>query len=126
VSRATIGSGAHVQLQCEQEEQCAADPDGRAIDRACKSERPGELRSQNKEAAVDQNLPRCCSPSCDDRQHGDAGPGIVIGAVERERPKMGWCPKEDNKERAREARARLVPSPRPIRSRVAERRRHRR
>jgi hypothetical protein len=99
VSRGTNGSGAHVQLQREQKEQSPTDRDGRAINRACKSEPPRQLRSQSKEAAVDQDLLRCCSPSCDNRQPGDAGPGIVIGAVEREGPEMGRCPKEDYKSR---------------------------
>src|SRR5215831_18230800 len=65
VSGATIGSNALVQLKCEQEEKSAADCGDHAIDRACKSEPPGQLRSENKQAAVDQDLPRCCSPSRD-------------------------------------------------------------
>src|SRR5215475_2932897 len=98
VSVATIGSSAFVQLKCEQEEKSTADCGDRAIDRACKPELPGQLRSENKQAAVDQDLPRRCSPSRDDRQHGDAGTGIIIAAIERESPEMGWCPKEDDEE----------------------------
>src|SRR5215468_7055583 len=98
VSGATISYNALVQLKCEQEEKYAADCGDRAIDHACKPELPGQLRSENKQAAVDQYLPRCCSPSRDDRQHGDAGTGIIIAAIERESPEMGWCPKEDNDE----------------------------
>ena len=89
MSRATIGAAAPAQLNCEQKEKRAADRDDHAIDRARKPERPGQLRSENKEAAVDQDLPRRRSSSRNNRQHGNAGTGIVIAAIERESPKWG-------------------------------------
>src|SRR6516165_7675516 len=88
-----------VQLVCEQKEKRAADRSDHAIDRACKPERAGQLRSKNEEAAVDQDLPRCCSPSRNNRQHRNAGAGIIIAAIECERPEMGRCPQEDDEEK---------------------------
>src|SRR6516164_6318019 len=78
VCGATVSSNAVVQLNCEQKEKRAADGGDRAIDRARKPERPGQLRRESKEAAVDQDLPRRRSSSRNNRQHGNAGTGIVI------------------------------------------------
>src|SRR5216684_3544767 len=87
-----------VQLACEQKENRPADRDDHAIDRPCKPEHPGQLRGESQEAAVDQDLPCRCSLSRNHRQHGNAGTGVVIGAIERESPEMGRRPKEDNEE----------------------------
>src|SRR5258706_11208190 len=98
LSSAAIGSSASVELTCEQKEKRPADRGDRAIDGPCKSEHPGQLRGQNQEAAVDQDLPRCCSPSRDNRQHRHASTRVVVGTIERESPEMGRRPKEDNEE----------------------------
>src|SRR5258707_7351302 len=98
LSSAAIGPSASVELTCEQKEKRPADRDRRAIDGPCKSEHPGQLRGQNQEAAVDQYLPRCSSPSRDNRQHGDAGSGIIISTIYRARPEQELLPKEDNEE----------------------------
>ena len=90
-----------VQLVCEQKEKRAADRGDHAIDRAGEPERPEQLRSKNEEAAVDQDLPRCCSPSRDDRQHRDAGSRVIVTAIERESPEMRRGPKEDNEEQGK-------------------------
>src|SRR5258708_12351094 len=81
LSSAAIGPSASVELTCEQKEKRPADRDGRALDGPCKSEHPGQLRGQNQEAAVDQDLPRCCSPSRDNRQHGNTAPALLIATI---------------------------------------------
>src|SRR5258707_4385052 len=82
----------------EQKEKRPADGGDRAIRRACKPQYPGQLRGQNREAAVDQDLPRCCSASRDNRQHRYACTRVVVGTIKRESPEMRRRPKEDNEE----------------------------
>jgi hypothetical protein len=60
VRRATVGCGAAVQLKCEQEKKRAADGDDAAVDRARKAKADRQLRRENEERAVDQNLQRRC------------------------------------------------------------------
>src|ERR1043166_5481073 len=60
VRRATIGCSTPVQLKCQQEKERPADGDDRAIDNASKAQAQGQFRSENKQAAVDQDLPRRC------------------------------------------------------------------
>src|SRR4029077_17972785 len=93
---APISRNASVQLNREHKQKRAADCDGCAIEATCEPEPPRQLRSQNQETAVDQDLPRRSSPSRNDRQHRDAGADVIVGAIERERPKMGRRPEENN------------------------------
>src|SRR5262249_53930661 len=101
LSRATVHLDTPLELECEQKKNRAADRCDHAIDRACKPECPGQLRSENKEAAVDQDLPRRCGASRNNRQHGNTGAGILISAMERESPERGRRPEEDDKEESK-------------------------
>src|SRR5580692_3568430 len=97
VSSAAIGPGAPANPTCEQKENSAAKRGDRAIHRACKPQKPRQLRGKNQETAIDQDLARRCSASRDNRQHRYARPRIVTGAIKREGPEVGWRPKEDDK-----------------------------
>src|SRR5882724_5431198 len=96
MSSSPIGLTAPDQLTREHYENRSANKDSHAIDRAGKSECPWEHRALYQKSAVDEDLPRCCGPSGNDRQHGDARTGIFVDAIERQRPKMRRRPQENN------------------------------
>src|SRR5246127_2536597 len=56
VSGAALGFDALVQLKCELKEKRPADRGDRAINGACKSKHPWQLRGESHEAAIDQDL----------------------------------------------------------------------
>src|ERR1700722_5879703 len=89
VGGAAIGLNASVQLACKQKEKRLADRGGRTIHRACKPEHPGQLRGESQQAAVDQDLARCCGPPRDNRQHRHPRTRVVIGTIKRQSPEMG-------------------------------------
>ena len=82
----------------ERNEDRSADGGSRAIDRAGKAERPGQHRNRHAKNAIDEDLPRRCGPSGNDRQHGNARARIFVGAIERQRPEMRRRPQEDDQE----------------------------
>src|SRR4051794_12036570 len=89
---------APAQLEREHNENGSADRRCDAIDRAGKADYPGKQRNRSQESAVDKDLACCCGPSRDDRQHGDARACILLSAIERECPEVGWRPQEDDQE----------------------------
>src|SRR5271168_2107682 len=88
MSRASVSFTASAQLERKHNKNCSADRRSRTIDRACKANRPRQHRSWNQESAVDQNLAFRGCASRDDREHGHTRPGIVVYAIERERPEV--------------------------------------
>jgi len=71
---------------------------GHAVDGAGQPEPPWQQRNRNQEDAVDEDVPGRRGSSGNDRQHGDAGTGIVVGAIECEGPEMRRRPQEDDQE----------------------------
>src|ERR1700722_14344037 len=96
VGRPAIGPGASVDPTCEQKENRAASRDDRAIRRTDEAQYPRQLRGENHQSAIDQDLTRRYSAPRDNRQHRYACTCIITGAVEREGPEVRRRPEEDN------------------------------
>src|SRR5262249_60890433 len=118
----TEGAGP-AQSQRGPEEERAGREGGDAVDGAGEAERPRQQRNRRQEDAVDEDLARRCGSPGDNRQHGDAGTGILVGAVERERPEVRRRPQKDDQEQGERPEPAAGGWGRPPRS---PRRRHRR
>src|SRR5215813_15346742 len=86
--RPAIGLAAPGQLHGEYDERRSAHGGGRAIDCAGEAERPRQQRNGDQHNAVDEYLSCGFDPAGNHGEHGDAGTGIFIAAIERQRPEM--------------------------------------
>src|SRR5262245_24821482 len=60
------------------------------------AEKPRRGADRYEHRGIEQNLPSRLLHSRNNRQHRDAGSGIVVGANERQRPEMRRRPEEDD------------------------------
>src|SRR5712672_144670 len=98
VSRPPVERAGPAQSQREPDEERSTRDGGHAVDGAGQPEPPWQQRNRNQEDAVDKDVPGRRGSSGNDRQHGDAGTGIVVGAIECEGPEMRRRPQEDDQE----------------------------
>src|ERR1700722_581335 len=96
MSRAPVSFTASAELERKHNKNSSEDRCSRAIDRACKANRPRQQGSWNQESAVDQNLTFGGHAARNGREHGHTRPGIVVCAIECERPEMRWRPEKDD------------------------------
>src|SRR5712671_7037584 len=89
-----IGLAADAEAEREHKEGHAQEPGRDAVERAGKAQRTGQQRRRDLEKAVKQDLPHGRGVAGDDRQHGHAGAGVVVAAIEGERPEMRWRPQK--------------------------------
>src|SRR5262245_13490210 len=96
--RPSFALAAPGQLQGEYDKRRTAHGGGRAVDCAGEAERPWQQRNGDQHNAVDEDLSCGFDPAGNHGKHGDAGTGIFVGAIERQRPEMRRRPKEHDQE----------------------------
>src|SRR5262245_2241994 len=96
--RPSFALAAPGQLQGEYDKRRTAHGGGRAIDCAGEAERPRQQRNGKQRNAVDEDLSCGFDSAGNHGKHRDAGTGIFVGAIKRERPEMRRRPKEHDQE----------------------------
>src|SRR5262249_55816069 len=82
----------------EHDHQRAGCDRGQTIDCLGIAEKPGRRADRREHHGITHNLPPCFLCPSNDREHGNASASVVLGANERQRPKMWRSPEEDDEE----------------------------